>query len=183
MGIFDRIEDVIKSYLNSEDDRVFGSRSGGSFNARGGRSGDPDVEAAFDELNEFLNRGKSPPEDDTYENWGAAGPARGAGARRKESGAGHTRTGSRSGAGDTHGNRGSASAVPETLRADFAELGLPFGAPAEDCKAAYKKLLKTHHPDRHAGHEGNMRKATEKSARINAAFDRIERWRQTGRAE
>jgi curved DNA-binding protein CbpA len=46
-----------------------------------------------------------------------------------------------------------------------------------ECKAAYKKLLKLHHPDRHAGHTGNMKKATEKSARINAAYDRIEKWR------
>jgi curved DNA-binding protein CbpA len=66
------------------------------------------------------------------------------------------------------------------LRGDFAELGLPFDASEEDCKQAYKKLLKIHHPDRHAGHEGNMKKATEKSARINAAYDRIQRWREGG---
>jgi curved DNA-binding protein CbpA len=71
--------------------------------------------------------------------------------------------------------------VPESLRPDFAELGVPFGASAEDCKAVYKNLLKIHHPDRHAGHAENMRKATEKSARINAAYDRINKWRETGR--
>jgi DnaJ-domain-containing protein 1 len=181
MGIFDRIEDVIKSYLNDEDSRIFGNRSERTYNARPGRSGDPDVEAAFDELNEFLNRGKSPPEDDTSGDWGAAGPARGAGTGRTGGETDRSRSGT--GGGGAAGNRGTAPAIPETLKADFAELGLPFGAPADECKAAYKKLLKLHHPDRHAGHEGNMRKATKKSARINAAFDRIERWRQTGRAE
>jgi len=69
------------------------------------------------------------------------------------------------------------------LRADFQELSLPFGAGAADCKAAYKKLLKIHHPDRHAGHEGNMKKATAKAARINASYRRIEAWRETGRIE
>jgi DnaJ-domain-containing protein 1 len=81
--------------------------------------------------------------------------------------------------------RGNASreTPPERLRQDFDELGLAFGASPEECKTAYKKLLKLHHPDRHAGHEGNMRKATAKSARINAAYDRIERWRETGKTE
>ena len=72
-----------------------------------------------------------------------------------------------------------ARPIPPELKADFAELGLPFGASAESCKEAYKRLLKLHHPDRHAGHAENMRKATEKSARINAAFDRIEKWYKT----
>jgi DnaJ-class molecular chaperone len=80
------------------------------------------------------------------------------------------------------GNAGRGT-PPESLRSDFEELGLAFGASADACKAAYKKLLKLHHPDRHAGHEGNMRKATAKSARINAAYDRIERWRETGKTE
>ncbi|MDR2094638.1 MAG: J domain-containing protein, partial [Treponema sp.] len=84
------------------------------------------------------------------------------------------RPGNRDGSG---GATGGAAAPPEELRPDFAELGLPFGASAGECKAAYKKLLNTHHPDRHAGHAGNMKKATEKSARINAAYDRIEKWR------
>jgi hypothetical protein len=75
------------------------------------------------------------------------------------------------------------TAYPESLAGDFAELGLPVGASAEECKIAYKRLLKIHHPDRHAGHPGNMQKATEKSARINAAYDRIKRWRLTGEAK
>jgi curved DNA-binding protein CbpA len=58
-------------------------------------------------------------------------------------------------------------------------LGVPFGAGAEECKTAYKNLLKIHHPDRHAGHEGNFKKATERSMKINAAWDRIEKWRKS----
>jgi hypothetical protein len=145
MGIFDRIEDVIKSYLNSEDEPRLdnGQR----------RRGDPDYEAAYKELNEYLNDGASA-YDRTRERASFEYEAR----EQRASGAG--------------------AAVPEDLRLAFAELGLSFGASAEECKAAYKQLLKIHHPDRHAGHAENMRKATAKSARINAAYDRIESWRQ-----
>jgi hypothetical protein len=152
MGIRNRLAEVLKSYLNDDNDPILGRHSAGN---AGGYS-DPDVREAFEELDDFLNSKKT----------GASftdSAAGSAGARRKASG----------GSGQT----------PECLRPDFEELGLPLGASLEDCKAAYKKLLKLHHPDRHAGHTGNMKKATEKSARINAAFDRIERWRQTGRTD
>jgi hypothetical protein len=132
VGIWDRLETVVKSYLN--DDTVFKSRG-----SRTGTHGDPDLNAAYDELNDFLNKDKAEPASDRG---GADGQA-----------------------------------PPEALRADFAELGLPFGASAEECKESYKKLLKIHHPDRHANHQGNFTKATEKSARLNAAYDRICQWR------
>jgi DnaJ-domain-containing protein 1 len=137
MGIFDRLGDVIKSYLQDEDSRLFGSAS-----RREDRFADPDLEAAFEELNDFLGGGSG----EKQRSGGNAGPG----------------------------------GPPESLRSDFEELGLPFGASSDACKAAYKRLLKLHHPDRHAGHSGNMKKATEKSARINAAYDRIEKWRKTG---
>ncbi|WP_010256706.1 J domain-containing protein [Treponema primitia] len=151
MGIFDRLGDVIRSYLN---DTGPGFTAGPSM---GRRYADPDLDAAYEELDDFLEgKDKAGGRADTGEN------------------------------GFSHeGNAGNAGSKtpPESLRGDFDALGLPFGASAEECKAAYKKLLKLHHPDRHAGHEGNMKKATEKSARINAAYDRIEKWRATGKAE
>jgi DnaJ-domain-containing protein 1 len=153
MGIFDRLGDVIKSYLNDEDERIFGRSSSGRYS-------DPDLEAATEELNEFL-RGGAGKEDSARGSYGR----------------GRNASGDRSSSASSAG----AAAVPEILRGDFAELGVPFGSNAETCKTAYKKLLKIHHPDRHAGHAENMRKATAKSARINAAFDRIEKWRETGK--
>jgi DnaJ-domain-containing protein 1 len=156
--IFDRLENLVKSYLNGE-----GTPFSESFEGRS--SGDPDLDSAYEELNEFLNAGKS---------GGAGGFSGGNGRAGKGNNA----------AGDRTARSGSAgNAVPEELRGDFAELGVPFGAPVGECKAAYKQLLKKHHPDRHAGHAGNMRKATEKTARVNAAFDRIKRWRTTGRVD
>jgi curved DNA-binding protein CbpA len=62
------------------------------------------------------------------------------------------------------------------LKADFDCLGVAFGADAAVCKAAYRALLKKHHPDRYA--KADAGKATAKAAGINAAYDRIERWRR-----
>lgn len=149
---FDRLGDVIKNFLDDEDDRLFGTRrSRSSFR-------DPDLEAAEAELDDFLNE-------------------------RKERGTGSASRQNRAWADPEERATAGKPAAPEVLRRDFAELGVPFGASGEDCKAAYKKLLKIHHPDRHAGHEGNLRKATEKSSRINASYQRIERWRETGKID
>jgi DnaJ-domain-containing protein 1 len=159
MGIIDRLGDVIKSYLSDDEDGpVFqGSSSRRTYT-------DPDLEAAFEELDDYLKGG-----GETKSNAGSFGQqgAYGQGA------SGQAAQGQKT-AGTTQ--------MPESLKADFAELGVSPGASEEVCKAAYKKLLKIHHPDRHAGHPGNMKKATEKSARINAAYERIEQWRQTGKA-
>jgi hypothetical protein len=137
MGVFDRLGDVIRSYLNDTGP--------GPNPSAGRRYADPDLDAAYEELDDFL------------------------------AGKPHERTTGRP-----------PPLPPESLRRDFDELGVPFGAPADVCKAAYKKLLKVHHPDRHAaegpGHEGNLKKATDKSARINTAYDRIEKWRETAKA-
>ncbi|MDR2606797.1 MAG: J domain-containing protein [Treponema sp.] len=172
MGIFDRLGDVIKSYLNDDDAAIFGRQADTVK-----RSGDPDLDAAFEELDEFLGkkgkgfsrteyshteyektRGGEHYSRTEYSRTDYSSAKRGAGTRKK----------SAAGKGEIP--------VPMELRQDFAELGLGAGASLEECKAAYKKLLKIHHPDRHAGHAGNMLKATEKSARINAAWDRIEKW-------
>jgi curved DNA-binding protein CbpA len=144
MGVFDRLGTIINSYFND-----FSGETAGRFKS----SGDPDFDAAYEELDDYLNRKERHFEKDTgfqkdaNRNFGTA----------KHSG---------------------VKLPPEELRPDFDLLGVPFGADIETCKAAYKKLLKIHHPDRHAGHEGNYKKATEKSAKINAAWDRIEKWRQ-----
>ena len=163
-SFFDRLGDVIKNFLDDEDENLFGRKT------RNGSFGDPDLDAAYDELDEFLKTGRNEKKEarndgfsdrrawsDPYGN-ANAGPKR------------------------TSAPKGPAG-VPESLRRDFSELGVAFGADEETCKAAYKKLLKIHHPDRHAGHPGNMKKATEKSSRINASYQRIEHWRETGKVE
>jgi hypothetical protein len=174
MGIFDRLGSVIKSYLNDEETRVFKRSS------QEPPYDDPDIQAAFEELNAFLGGKKS---------GGSGGGFNKTEYRRTEyttkKGAKYSRTEyARTEWSGPQGNGKPGSPetvpVPETLRGDFAELGVPFGAKLQTCKTAYKKLLKLHHPDRHASQPEKMRLATEKTARINAAYDRIEHWRTTG---
>jgi len=145
MSVWSRLGKIISSYLNDSE---------GETAERLGASRDPDLDEAYEELNDFLggketknesrySENKFSWQDNLYNGFGSAG----------------------------------GKLPPEGLRADFECLGVPFGANDETCKAAYKKLLKIHHPDRHAGHEGDYKKATEKTAKINAAYDRIEKWR------
>jgi len=152
MSIWSRLESVINSYMND---------FGGQTSSRLKSSGDPDVDAAYEELNDFLNGKdsgeKKKSDNESFYTWRDA----------RETPRGGN-------------DRAKVKTPPEELRADFELLEVPFGADEETCKTAYKKLLKIHHPDRHAGHEGNYRKATEKSAKINAAVDRIEKWRAGG---
>ncbi|MCX7655699.1 MAG: J domain-containing protein [Treponemataceae bacterium] len=154
---FDRLGEVLRSFLR-EEEQWFSppprSSSQKPFS-------DPDLDEAYQELEDFLNsrssRWQRQADFDSYQKEG------GFSRQRRENSPGQS--------------------VPEALRKDFEELGVPFGANEETCKVAYKRLLKLHHPDRHAGHPANMQRATEKSARINAAYERIQRWRETGRVE
>ena len=139
MGVFDSLGTIINGYFND-----FSNETARRLKS----SGDPDLDAAYEELDDYLNHKERPPEKETKQYSWASKPW-------------------------------GIKLPPEELRPDFDLLGVPFGADSEACKTAYKKLLKIHHPDRHAGHEGNYKKATEKSAKINAAWDRIEKWRQS----
>ena len=134
MGIWERLESVIRSQINSED--VFGRRKPNTTAYK-----DPDLSAAYEELDDFL-KGPGSKKD------GSFGPKEDA----------------------------KKSDIPIEVRNAFAELGLSTNASAEDCKEAYKKLLKKHHPDRHVKHEGNMKKATDKSARVNTAYECLKKW-------
>ncbi|MCL1992824.1 MAG: J domain-containing protein [Spirochaetes bacterium] len=146
MSIFDRLGTVFKSYVNDVDAERAKSRTKRSY------GGDPDLDAAFDELDDFLKNGAT-----------SGGGSAGSGGNRKKE--------------QQYGKKPQPPKKTDEIKEAFAELGLGVGASAEECKTAYKKLLKIHHPDRHASHEGNFKKATERCARINAAYDKIEKWR------
>ncbi|MCL2180706.1 MAG: J domain-containing protein [Treponema sp.] len=160
MGIFDRLGSVINSYFSD-----FSQETNRKFNS----SGDPDLNSAFEELDDFLNN-REPRAKTRNENSGG----------QSYSWRDSSNKDSFSGAGANAGAGAGAkpNQPPEELRSDFEKLEVPFGSDLETCKASYKKLLKIHHPDRHAGHEENFKKATERMARINASMDRIEKWHQ-----
>ena len=60
---------------------------------------------------------------------------------------------------------------PDLQRA-FETLGVPADAPSSDVRAAYRTLIRAHHPD-HASGDGSV--ATQRLAEINAAKDLIDR--------
>jgi DnaJ-domain-containing protein 1 len=144
MGIWDRLGNVVKSYFNDDNEKI-------RWRSPGGERADPDLNAAYDELDDFLKEGSAKEKP--------GGKASGREADGEQDWA-------------TPGNR----VIPAELQEDFAALGLTPGATAEECKEAYKKLLKIHHPDRHTRNPANMKKATEKTAQINAAYGRLEKW-------
>ena len=127
MGIWWRLGNVIKSYLNDGEGAPRGSK---------GNTGDSDYDAAYEELDDFLKNGREKAKE----------PIR---------------------------------PIPMEIREAFAELGLSPQAQADECKAAYKNLLKVHHPDRHSGKNADKLKGeTEKTARVNAAYKLLEKWFQ-----
>jgi hypothetical protein len=155
MGIWDRLGDVIKSYLHDEDAKIFNEYS------RTPRS-DPDLDAAFDELDDYLNGGKAQANSQNRQSYSADSAATDGANARNQAQSGN--------------ERAQPKPPPPELQPFFAELGLPLGASPEECKETYKKLLKIHHPDRHATHAGNFQKATEKTARLTVAYERINQW-------
>lgn len=76
-----------------------------------------------------------------------------------------------------------AQIIPSKLFSDFIRLGLKPGASLDACKKAQKKLLKLYHPDKFISDVVAQKKATEMASLINASFQRIQIWYQTGKIE
>ena len=159
--IFDRFGTLLKSLLNQDKD-PFGGNSTGSY--RSGAAGDPDLDDAMEELDAFLKDDREGQE--RLERERELRREREERARRKST---------------SFGQSGGASTPSPRLVEDFKTLGVPFGTPLAQVKSAYKRLLKEHHPDRHGGSAEEQKRATERSARINEAYARIEAWSTTGK--
>ena len=108
---------------------------------------DPDLQAAEEELEEFLkgsgtSKSSQRKSEENYNYNGSAGPF----------------------------DRNALA-----LAQAYMELGLAPGATWEDVKTAQKQLLRTHHPDRHGGSRESVDMATKKTQRINEAFQTIKK--------
>ena len=70
---------------------------------------------------------------------------------------------------------GSAAHDPRPAAAaqDYRNLELEPGADFPTVKRAYRRLMRTYHPDRYASDPERQRVATEISAKLNASFNRI----------
>jgi DnaJ-domain-containing protein 1 len=158
--IFDRFERLFKSWVSGEAE-VLGSRSSRP------AYGDPDFSAAMDELDDFLDRGRT--ETEARERSEAAARAR---REREEAGRGAQ--------GARPGYRNANSGPPQEIVAAYRTLGLAYGAPFPEVKAQYKKLLMRNHPDLNSATPEQLKRSTEISAQINNAYQRLETWTTTG---
>ena len=150
--LFDRLGDLLRTVLGGDGGTTTGA---GRRQGRPSHLDDPDLAAAWDELDDFLDA------DDP------ASGAGGAGRRQYRPG----------GTGTDHT---AAKKDPrDHLRADYETLEVAFGAPMSDVKRAYKRLMQTHHPDRFANEPRQQAAATRKAVRINAAYARIEHANRT----
>ncbi len=111
---------------------------------------DRDYREAWDELDEFLRSGRSTGTSSGYSRAGA-GPGFGTG---------------------TAGHR----LPPEELRKDYELFGVEFGASFHAVRNAYRRLMRIHHPDLHAGNSAKQREATHTSQQLNTAYQRIKAW-------
>lgn len=140
------------------------ARSGGAAGAavHGGESRDPGAAAPHEEQQARADgRG------------GAGGASRGAGRRpagwntRRRRQTRHTRP-----------SPGAAPspAIDPALRRCYLELEVQVGSRLEVVRSAWRRLVREHHPDRHAGDPERQRRGTERLKEINRSYGRLKRW-------
>jgi hypothetical protein len=107
---------------------------------------DPHIQEAWDELNAYLNGDEDYHFDESahYSSQESRGPA------------------------DDR-----SRAEMQSLREDYAILEVPFGAPFEQVRRSYKKMLRRYHPDRHSSDPEKLKLATEITTKINESYNRI----------
>jgi DnaJ-domain-containing protein 1 len=146
MDMLDRIAALLRALFGDAGSTGRPAGAGGSRPGSGSstRPADPDLAAAWDELNGYLGADAS-------------------GGRRGESARG--------------------GSPPESLRADFANLEVPFGADGETVRRSYKRLVLHYHPDRHGGDPEKLRVATEITKKVNESFERIRSFQERNAGE
>ncbi|MGD9940942.1 MAG: DnaJ family molecular chaperone [Clostridia bacterium] len=157
--LFDRLGDLLKSWMQTEEKNSPFSGTNSPFSDPHRRSGDPFLDDAMEELNAFL--------DDDRETQARLERERLYRMRMDEEAQAKARPRAPDG-------------PPAKLSAAYKVLGLPPNAPFEQVRKTYKQLLKQHHPDKHGSAPDAQKKATETSARINDAYRVIETWHETG---
>lgn len=143
MDILDRLANLFKSFINDlSDDNSSAGESKRQFY-------DPDEQAAWEELNDYLNDGDT-------------------GEKKSYSGTGNNHSYQRTGTGSHQ--------TDSELQQDFKNLEVPFGAPFDKVKQSYKKLLSQYHPDKHANDPEKLKYATQLTQKINESFLRIKKY-------
>jgi len=143
--IFDRLGNLLRSLFQDEEAPV-------SEGTRRTSSMDPDLDEAWEELDEFLKTGKD------------SGASRGANQQYQY------RKSTTSGSG-----------IPDELKRDYANLEVAPNADAATVRKAYHKLIRQYHPDRFAHDPEKQKHATEITQKINQSYQRITKFRETGK--
>jgi hypothetical protein len=143
-GFIDRLAELLRTLLGDGGSSRRRSTEG-SAGPASGESGfrDPDLRDAWEELDEYMRGGTAAQ--------GGTGP-RGA---------------------EGHQSHRPRPPVDESLRQDYANLEVPFGADIETVRKSYKSLILRYHPDKHAGDPEKHRIALEITKKINESFERI----------
>ncbi|MGA2975603.1 MAG: J domain-containing protein [Spirochaetia bacterium] len=131
-GFIDRLADFLRSLLGSDGE----PSRGGAQGAESAHFRDPDLQDAWEELDDYMRTGKSDPK------------------RNRES-------------------PRARRPVDESLRQDYANLEVPFGADIETVRKSYKTLILKYHPDKFAGDPQKQKVALEITKKINESFERI----------
>ena len=106
---------------------------------------DADYQEAWQELDDFLRTGENPEPP----------PAGAAAGKRADSGGPQPR-----------------SPGPD-LSDEYRTLEVPLGAPFEQVRTSYRRLIRAYHPDKYADDPEKQRVATQISSKLNASFQRI----------
>jgi DnaJ-domain-containing protein 1 len=141
-GFIDRLAGLLRSLFSEERGTQGGLRGAGEGQPR---HHDPDLQNAWEELDEFMRTGSNDS------------------ARTRGSGS---------------GSRARSAPPPrqpadESLRADYANLEVPFGADIDSVRRSYKSLMMKYHPDKHAGDPEKQKIALEITKKVNESFERI----------
>ena len=80
----------------------------------------------------------------------------------------------------THGRATQSGSVPAELEQDFRNLEVPVGAPFEQVRESYRRLIVVYHPDRYATNPRKHQLATEITKKLNYSYSRLERYSKNG---
>lgn len=86
---------------------------------------------------------------------------------------GHTRAGRNRTSSERSWEHSSEPSGNESLKQDYANLELAFGASFAEVKKSYKRLIKKYHPDRFINDPEKQSVATEITQKLNTSFQNI----------
>ncbi|MBQ3024778.1 MAG: J domain-containing protein [Spirochaetaceae bacterium] len=168
-SMFDRLGEYLKDYINDDEQGIFSS---------------PEEEKHNENTNNFYQENKSQSEENvdtktSNKEFKFDTSKQQSEYNKTENKQKHTykkTEHSKSKPKNTNQTSGKRYYVPFELYDDFKTLCLIPGTNLDECKVAYKSLLKKFHPDKFANEPEKQKEATEITSSITSAFTRIKTW-------